>query len=252
MIKDYRPQTIDPRLENPGKRLFLKVYRQGSIVYVQSRRGLHSAGFTMIEMLIVVTLFAIIATASFAIFRMGVQIWRRSQGSALIEHKALFTLEKMTRDLRMSIRSELKDFKGNGDSDEIAIPSLIPIRAGKTDMIQYGLIHYEYNASKKEVCRREEPAAAIQGKKKFDCRVLANHVKRFKLQYLIYDGIGEAYSWYDSWDEKELPPLAIKIELQLDLPSQLTQYGQGGQIKTYKKTVRVPTGGKHEKDDQKP
>ena len=229
------------REEGRGKIKFLKkglnFHLPFSILSPSSQRG-----FTMIEILLVATIFATVSTISFSIFGAGMQIWKRSQGVGLLQRKALLTFEKMGRDIRTSYHTDVKELKGSGDSSSFAIPAMLTVRDDKMDMMQYGRIHYQWNSGNEELCKSEETASDMSQKTAtIPCRVLLTKIKRLKFSYMIYEGIGDGYSWYDSWDDKAEPPLAIQLEMSLD-----TSTKKDRSSIEYKKTFFIPTGGKHE------
>ena len=246
-----RPKTLDPRLNKRSKVPASPAggFSLGSLLRRQVGLGYGlsgAAGFTMIEILIVAMIFATVSAASLSIFSMGMQIWRRAQGPSVLERKALFAMEKIGKDIRASYRTKVETLKGKGDSSSIQIPSLIVVKGEKLDMIQYGRVHYEWNSSKQELCRAEETATNISQEKTPPCRVIASKIRRFKLRYFIYEGIGESYSWYDEWEEKADPPLAVQVAIEVD-----TSIKKLKSSRSFAKTIFMPTGGKLEDDEKK-
>ena len=205
-------------------------------------------GFTLLEVLLAVTLFSIVISSSYGIFSMGTMIWRRSQGRSVVERKATFALEALARDLRMSVRvqdkkdavQDKKEGKGKGNSREIFIPSLISVKSEKVDMIQSGFVHYLWDSSKRQLCRSEMTGLGLDAVTESPCRAIAASVDSFKLRYLIYEGLGESYSWYDEWEVKEEAPIAVEVTLKL--VSQL-KGERSPTTKIFKRTLSVPVGG---------
>ena len=218
---------------------------KGILISLRSGRG-----FTLLEVLLAVTLFTIIISSSYGIFSMGMHIWRRSQGRAVVERKTIFALEMLGRDLRMTVRvTDPKDGRGKGSSGEIFIPALIPIKTDKVDMIQYGFVRYHWDSGKHELCRAAIPVSDLENDKESSCRVIASQISSFKLRYLIYDGIGESYSWFDEWEEKEEIPIAVEVTLQM-VPQLKGE--KSPTLKIFKQTLSIPVGGMiKEQDDEK-
>lgn len=202
-------------------------------------------GFTLMEVLLAVTLFTIIISSSYGIFRVGMQIWKRAQGRSVVERKALFALERMGQDLRQALRTSKEKYKGEGNGTSFSLPSLIPIRTGKIEMTQYGFIRYRYDSSHKELCRSEISATDLYRQKESICKPIANHIQFLRFRYLVYDGVGESYSWYDEWEKKEKEEVPLAVEIQMDLEATL----KGEKLphpRTLRKKILIPVGEKME------
>ena len=211
-----------------------------------SRKFLKSPGFTMIEVLLAVTLFTLVISASYGIFSMGMQIWRRSQGRLAFERKAVFALEKMARDFRTAVRTEDKKNKGRGSVSDITVPALVKVKIKEDEMIQYGFVHYGFNSGTREICRSEISASDISSGSEPPCRVIAPHVQSLKFRYLIYDKVGDSYSWYDEWGEENEIPLAVEITLELE--SRLKNEKSPARS-AYQRVVLIPVGEKIKEED---
>jgi prepilin-type N-terminal cleavage/methylation domain-containing protein len=209
----------------------------------------NSRGFTLMETLLAAALFAIVMVSSFGVFRMGIVIWKRSQGAGQVERKAVLALEKMAQDIRavtfMAPDGEKDQFKiedmeieYSGSSKRFALPGFVPVQTKDGVLIQFGAIGYRWDSRKKEICRtvfsatqayrREEPENAA-------CVPVAAGIERVSFEYWIYNRIGRSYSWYDDWDPDEGLPHAVRITLEIPAVA------RAAQKKKYVKTVLIPT-----------
>ena len=68
-----------------------------------------SAGFTLIEMLMATLVFAIIAMAISALFTRSLGLQRQGIGAQKVQENALFTLELMAREIRVSTFASVQD-----------------------------------------------------------------------------------------------------------------------------------------------
>ena len=59
-------------------------------------------GFSLIELLVAATIFTFVVTAVTALFSQALQMQRRAQGIQKIDENAMFTLESMSREIRVS------------------------------------------------------------------------------------------------------------------------------------------------------
>jgi prepilin-type N-terminal cleavage/methylation domain-containing protein len=193
-------------------------------------------GFTLMEMLLAMTLFSIAASSSYGIFSMGIQIWKRTKASSQAEHKALLALERIGKDVRKTINSAPRQelmkevFKYQGKSMEVNLPAS-----------PYRRITYRWENAKKEVCRSEENATDLYQKKMPPCKTLVKGIQSFKLRYWLYDGIAKSYSWYDEWKHEEGMPAAIQVEMTLQ-PAKERGQREAPPAKRFARTFLVPIG----------
>ncbi len=174
---------------------------------------------------------------------MGLQIWKFTRGRGNVEKKVVLALEKMGRDLRSTIRIPDSDTKshGFGNRAEIHIPSIIRIRSAHEDTAQYGLIVYRWESSHKTLCRQELTATDFYRHNQPPCVEVAGSIRDFQMKYLIYEGVGEAYSWLDSWDEKDMAPLAVEIRLEIE---PVLKGEKDSFLRSYHKIIFIPAGEK--------
>ena len=201
-------------------------------------------GFTLLEMLLALTIFSIVMISSTSIFLLGTQIWKRTQGRYAIEQKAALAVEKLAKDIRCMMKAENPSLQGEGADHVLKIPSLIhALDQQGFAAVQPGRVIYKLGYSSKEICRAEESVSDIYRNREPDCRPIAQHIKSLKFRYWVYSGIGNSFTWYDRWDAKDGNPQAIEIRLELEdkLPGENAAYRT-----EYKKTVLVPIGGKPE------
>jgi type II secretion system protein J len=211
----------------------------------------NSRGFTLMETLLAVTLFAIVMTSSMGIFSMGLQIWKRSQGQALQERKVLLAMEKMGQAVREAVKIKVVPAAGlesdqeldfEGDNNSFSFPSVVTFSGKKGNLLtQYGKTTFRWDSKTRTLCRSLEGASDVYLKKKPECATLAQEIQTFKMRYWVYDGIGDSYSWYDSWEYKDSLPQAVSVSI--DFVPRLKN-GQVGLKKHYEKTFVIPVGGK--------
>ena len=206
-------------------------------------------GFTILEMLLALTIFSIVMISTTSIFSLGIQIWKRTQGRYAIEQKAELAIERMAKDIRCMMNAQNRSLQGEGADHSLKIPSLIHALDQKgIDTTQPGRIIYELAYSSKEICRAEESVSDVYRNLEPACLPIAQHIKSLKFRYWVYSGIGNSFTWYDRWEAKDGNPQAIEIRLELEdkLPGENAAYRT-----EYKKTVLVPIGGKPEVLEEK-
>ena len=116
---------------------------------IQNKRG-----FTLIEILVVVTLLAMTAFAITTSFIQGIKIYDRFNGMQEEEEK-IFFIEHLTRDLKNG--TNYSRIVWSASKDYLSFPS-IAAEAGEGSGITGGLpvgISYQFNPERKEIFRTE-------------------------------------------------------------------------------------------------
>ena len=213
--------------------------------------GLNRRGFTLIEILLAVTLFAIVTSAAYGIFSLGIQIWKRTQGRSPVERKAILAVEKMGRDIRTTLKtkkpesfvlgSKLPEFKGT--NAEFNLPALISrVDSKGQTRVQYGEVFYQWNSKTKELCRGTQGPSDSYLDSKPDCKTVAKEIEKLKFQYWLYSKTGSSLAWYDEWtfERNDLPrAVQIAFEITPKLKGERT-----GVRRQYRQTYLIPVAGK--------
>lgn len=190
-------------------------------------------GFTLLELLIAVTIFSIVAIAIYSSFNVGIRTWRKAENSYKVRQEARHALNTIGRELRCAINSTAMPFEGSSNYVSFC-------RTMKVSNPQGGYsegifeITYTFEAEDKAVYyilqTYEEYAKGETGTKS----LLASGVLDFKLQYVYLDL--DKVVWKDEWKKEELNiPLGVKVSLSY--PSQ-----SEGQVVEYSETFFIPTG----------
>lgn len=207
-------------------------------------------GFTLIEILLAVTLFAIVTSAAYGIFSAGIQIWKRTQGRSPVERKAILALEKMGRDIRMTLKmkdsktltlgSKSPEFMGTNYS--FNLPAVISRLDSKGKLSrQSGEIFYQWNSKTRELCRGIKGATDYYLDKQPVCQTLAREIEKLKFQYWLYSKIGGSLAWYDEWNSaKNGLPRAVQVTVEIT--SKLKGERTGIKRK-YRQTFLIPVAG---------
>lgn len=181
-------------------------------------------GFTLMEMLLAVTILAMAMASIGTVFSMGLQIWKRTQGGGAPEKKLALAFEKMSVEVRQIPKTlGLKDVEFESKSTEFQFPSYVAGFNSKGEpTFQYGRVTYKWNASDQELCREVEDAHALYEKNKAECKPLAGKIQKLQFKYWLYDGMAGSFSWKDTWSlsESKLLPAAVKVSAELVSESQ--------------------------------
>lgn len=172
--------------------------------------------FTLIELLITVTIFTVVIVAICGVFNMGIKTWRRGQDEKSIQEIRLCFL-KMEKELRSSFFFSGIPFKGT--YKEIVFP--LTVSEGDKDKIY--TITYAVEKGKKpeswQINRKERLFSdSIAGETEETSKKLSPAVEEIKFEYAYRDAAPPgAFKWKEAWDagasEKKLPS-GVRISLK--------------------------------------
>jgi len=166
---------------------------------VAKRRG----GFTFVELLIVVALFAIIGVSLFQSFAMGLKVWKRASRPNFSYRKAVLTLERMARELRQSRGYPNTTF--TGDRSQFSFATAAPDKA--------------YNAT-----YELKGDALWRGTKVLSApwdpgeeREVVPGIADLEFTYYGYDAPTSSFIFFDEWDgQTQGRPMAVRVMMDLD------------------------------------
>lgn len=195
--------------------------------------------FTLVELLISVSIFAIIGVVLYSSYRGGVVTWRRINSETALQQKLRYALDRISGDLRNMVF--LSNLPFEGGADKIKFVSLGESAANQgidIARVSYYLSFDEEEATGGAIVRKEETIknalsleVAEENLARKEIREtepqkeqnLLYGVSELKFNYLaVYEESGEdeekEYEWLDSWEEKEALPMGIKIEFTMTNP----------------------------------
>jgi len=147
-----------------------------------------SRAFTLVEILLVVSLFAMTSIAIFQTFSSGVRIWDYAS-KFFPEEDVMLSLEQMTHDLHNSFYYSLFEFKGELATAEFTTIVTTPSdpRSGSVSpyLQQIGRVQYSFDKNKKQILRKQADYGQATDKKWQEPKVFANGVTQLKFTYLF-------------------------------------------------------------------
>ena len=175
----------------------------------------HNQAFTLIEVLVVVGLFAVIATSLFSSFILGMRVWKRSSIDSYQAQKAVISLERLSQELRQAIIYSEIPFEG-----EDAEVNFVNVRNNKI----YNISYY-YSKSDRALYRYApylEVGEWFDGGFKDtrrDGRAVIKNIQNFSFGYYLLNktdkGIEEVV-FAPSWNATPTSmPKAIRLSLRL-------------------------------------
>lgn len=179
--------------------------------------------FTLIELLIVTTIFSIVSIAVYATFSSGMNVWRRSKEINIEQERALLKIEKLGRELRQTFN--FKDIDFYGSKDKLQIPAIVDFEVAR--------ITYFFDADKKILFRSCDRLADIltakEKKEELESKpvVYLSNADKLSFSYFYFDMQKSAYLWKEDWEQNN-PPLAVKLDITV-------------KDETYATTIFIPT-----------
>ena len=170
-------------------------------------------GFTLVEMLVVATIFAVIALALASSFVSGMRLWGRAQHRDATQTNALFGLEVMARELRQSV--ELPKIGFEGHAHELSFPAVLGDATVK--------ITYVYDAYEKRLRRRQVNVKEILEETlepEAQEKILFTHIDDVVIEFASFKNDKKAAEetrdeWKDSWEQADGLPWAIRVTVTI-------------------------------------
>ena len=163
--------------------------------------------FTLVELLIAVSIFSVVSIAIYATFSSGASVLRRVKNIDLTQQKILLKTERISRELRQQPACRKQLFQG--DKTKISFCANI-------DYFPHRLTYY-FDSSANALMRVADKLDKIidaQGNLDPEFRspaaVFLPKVKELRFSYLYLDLKKNVYLWTDQWEQDYLP-FAIKF-----------------------------------------
>lgn len=188
-------------------------------------------GFTLLELIISLTIVGLIVVIVFGSFRVGARAWEKGEKDVEVRQRQRIVLELIRRQLASACIGELepgglKPFFLKGENKSIEFISRVPM----VPFNKIGMVYVKYFIKEKGRLDKEsllfyEQSISFPDKKKElgdlddeDFAVLITGVGSISFEYLKGRPAGEALEWQKNWDPEtdEGLPLAVKIIFEGD------------------------------------
>ena len=187
-------------------------------------------GFSLLELLLVMTLLPIVFFSVYSNFSTGFKIWARVVRQTPEEDVDIFYY-KARKDLENMQRFAAIPFDGDKEAVSFAATVQAPPELGGASGI--GQVSFTYDPDHHTVLRESKDYSQLYEEHPGTQSVLLKNVASFELSYFSKEPMENAHSWSDSWkpDPKKLP-LAVRISFTLE-----------GVPEKQERTVFIPVGG---------
>jgi prepilin-type N-terminal cleavage/methylation domain-containing protein len=172
-----------------------------------------TGGFTLPEMLITLSLIALLAGAVVASVAGGFRVWGRATAYGANDQAALLAFENLRRDLHNAAPFALLPFSGAYDELTFAAVGRDPHEPDA--LKELGRHGYYLDEVHDVLCRSFVPyRLAREVRLKDRCEVVLEHVQRLRLDYFGAEGETQEAAWTGGW-ETETAPMAVKISVTM-------------------------------------
>jgi general secretion pathway protein J len=189
----------------------------------------NSRGFTLLELLIALTIVAVIVVIIFGALRISIRAWEKGERDVDIRQRQRIVLDLIKRQLASTCMSDvlIRDqqlVSLKGDSKSIEFVSYIPITSGN----RFGLVYVQYTVKQEKEGNKEhlsfyEKNISLPDKKigagnpdEVDFSELISGMKSIVFEYLKERPEEAAAIWQKSWDpavDKGVPR-AVRVTLE--------------------------------------
>ncbi len=207
--------------------------------------------FTLIELLIAISLFATITVALYSALSVGIVAWKRGDKGSTKQQTARVVLDNISSDIRNCVYFSYIQFVGKANEIYFPITSVVTKADKKAKgvfdtnifKITYSLEKRSYRDRYKTLTRKKETFLQSLEPSRVKPKEFAPGVVELSFQYpfavpeeeLLLDDTLPPFRWENEWKLKDKIPMGVKIKLVL-----------GGDTKkenlTFEKIVFIPHG----------
>ncbi|MBU1086053.1 MAG: prepilin-type N-terminal cleavage/methylation domain-containing protein [Candidatus Omnitrophica bacterium] len=169
-------------------------------------------GFTLLELLIGITIFAIISGAVYTSLYLGVKVWKHEEKNNSSLQEIILTFELIETNLFSTfINPENENIKFKGSADRLEF-----FRVNNAEQLE-SVCFYLDSAAEKDSAEllvlRKRYSLPDQQQPEVSPEIVNNQIKNFKLSYFN----NKENKWNEDWPEELLLPSQVKVEIDFKL-----------------------------------
>ena len=178
-------------------------------IFLKFKKRKKRRAFSLVELLISLSIFAVVSVAIYSTFSSGTQVLRKVKNIDLTQQAMLLKEERFSRELRQSVILRKPLFLGA--KDKLIFGAIVNDKPGR--------ITYYFDKSTQAILRAFDNLGDIitsEGKVDPELKskpaVFLTKVTEIKFSYFYLDLTKNIYKWVEVWSESYLP-LAVKLEI---------------------------------------
>ncbi len=189
-------------------------------------------GFTLVELLLAIGIFSIIALIVYSTFSMGINTWRKMDGLLERYQEVRLVMERMAVELRSCVDMHVEGF-GNpeekydfyGEEDRLIFYTARRKEGGVKRVIYQKSRDEEFEADVFRLERREEDFSPLLPREKVPGDLILELLKNVEFRYLrlVKEGNAVRREWQDVWkeDAPDIPalPPQVRIKIIFNVPT---------------------------------
>lgn len=178
-------------------------------------------GFTLVELLVVITLLSLISVALLGGLRFGTRVWEagseRSERTAEIEAAQSLLRRLLQQTIQLPVGRNESTFVGETERLQFTGPA--PSQFGLGGLYLFELLTErgedgEDLVLRWQLYRTENLDSPFEDNT--DARILVEHVRSLEFGYYGSLSLNDRPDWYDAWDESEGLPSLVSIDVSFE------------------------------------
>ncbi len=172
-------------------------------------------GFTLIELVVSLTIFSVISLSIYSSFAGGISVWRKAQEFSSVYQTARLLLDDIAMELKNAVKVSGTEF--NGGPRRLSFITLRQASHGASARrdTQIAKVTFEVlrdpSASGYALFRRQASNLKVRG----EAELMVGSLSSLDFQYTYINSVGELQPWAKVWKMNDELPLGVKITLNI-------------------------------------
>ncbi|MFH1220217.1 MAG: prepilin-type N-terminal cleavage/methylation domain-containing protein [Candidatus Eisenbacteria bacterium] len=190
-----------------------------------------STGFTLVELLVAVSLFSLLVLSVYSSFSTGLAARKRAEAVVEVAEQGREVLSLLSRDLSDLVMFAGREF--SGEPEAISFVALQPFAEGSMPVLSH--VTYDLSKTAQGSLRALRRGCEIIGGRRSEGDLTAPCVRNLSFSYARLDGESNVIEWASRWSPTEESPIPYAVRVELGLAGQDTT--------VIKKIIQIPIYG---------
>ncbi len=172
-------------------------------------------GFTLVEMLVSLSIFSIISLAVYSSFAAGIGAWRKAQEFSSVYQTSRLLLDDMARELKNSVEIAGSNFEGGPRSLSFVTVTQSPYLKDYLKDHQISKVSYELRRDRVSSGYALFRRKTSNIKKRGEAELMVDSITNLNFQYTYKNSEGNLQPWNEVWNVRDEIPFGMKIDLSI-------------------------------------